>query len=88
MKEMLGSHDYDYEIQCNCHGMGVVYNKNFIMVTVIIGTVNVVKVTDLETHSIKSEHFPGVFSTSDSKTAVTFSCNCTCTFASQTIYSK
>jgi hypothetical protein len=30
MQQMLRSNEYDLEIQCNYHGMGVAYNKNFI----------------------------------------------------------
>jgi hypothetical protein len=49
----VGKHEYDSEIQCNCHGMGVAYNKNFITVTTIIGRVKVVKVAGLDTPLIK-----------------------------------
>jgi hypothetical protein len=77
MQLMLGSNEYDSEIQCNHHGTGVFCNKNFITVMTITGTVNVVKVADLETPFIKY----GVFITSDSKIVVIFSHKCTCTFA-------
>jgi hypothetical protein len=56
MQQTLGSNEYDSEIQCNCYGMGVAYNKNFITVTTIIGTAKVIKVADLDTPSIKLEH--------------------------------
>jgi hypothetical protein len=42
---------YDSEIQCNCHRMGVAYNKNFTTVMTVSGTV--IKVADLDTSSIK-----------------------------------
>jgi hypothetical protein len=69
----------------NCHGMGVAYNKNFITVTTITGTAKVVKAADLDTPSIKLEHFPGVFITSEPKILISFSHKCTCTFAPKTI---
>jgi hypothetical protein len=88
MQQTLGSNEYDSEIQCNCYGMGVAYNKDFIIVTTITGTAKVMKVTDLGTPSIKYENFPRVFITSEPKIVPTFSCMCTCAFASKTIYSK
>jgi hypothetical protein len=65
--------------------MGVDYNKDFITVTTITGTTKVIKVADLDTPSLKSEHFPGVFITSEPKMLITFSHKCTCTLLSNQI---
>jgi hypothetical protein len=35
------------------HGMGSIFNKNFIMVSIIFGKVKVIKVIDFETPVIK-----------------------------------
>jgi hypothetical protein len=36
-------------MQCNVHGMGSIFNKNFIAVAIIFSAGNVIKVADFET---------------------------------------
>jgi hypothetical protein len=53
MQQILGSNECDFEIHCKLHGMGYVYSKNFVTVTIITGRLNVMKVTDVQTPPFK-----------------------------------